>query len=434
MSVISRFDVARDPVGHFGHRQVILSLVALLAAAALPFIVSGSFALTIVSQIGVAIIFALSFNLMFGVAGMLWFAHAIFYGAAAYATIYLLRHMEVANAPIWLLPVPVMPLIGAVVGVVAGFLIGGVTTRRDGLAFAMISLGISELVSSLCYIFINLSGGEQGISADRTVGSPVFGWTFGPQLQIYYVILFWCVIVLAFYSFFMRTPLARIALAVRENPVRVEFVGYNVKQLRWIIFTISAGFAGIAGALHALNYEHVGPATLGLEISGLVIFMVVIGGTGGPLGSVIGAALLTFLYSVVGNLTSAWALYVGLVFVLVVMFLPRGIAGFITMHRGIMDANTSAIGRLAVRYVVIGVPSVVIALSSVALIEMAFAWSEATAGTRGEGYFHALSEKFFVSAWLFYPILLGSGLLAWKLLFPWVSAAYIDAIKLVERS
>jgi branched-chain amino acid transport system permease protein len=400
-------------------------LGVLILAGAVPFFIKSSFFLTIASQIGVAVIFALSFNLMFGVTGMLWFAQAIFYGGAAYAVIYLLRFID--DYDITFIPVPVIPLAGAVFGLAIGAIVGAVVTKRAGLVFAMISLGISELVQALCYIFISLSGGEQGLSADRAAGPAWFGLTFGSQIQIYYLILVWCVISLVAYSFFMRTPLGRIALAAKENPERVSFIGYNLRQVRWILFTISAGVAGVAGALHALNYEHVGTTTLGLETSGLVIFMVVIGGTGNAIGPILGAALITLLYGVVGNFTSAWVLYVGLLFVLVVTLLPQGIAGVFTWHRGLQFANWPAISRLMCWYAAISLPAAAMGVGAIALVELAFARSAAATATNAAGFFLTISDATGINAWLFYALLLVVGFLVCRKLSAPVRRAFAAA-------
>ena len=126
------------------------------------------------------------------------------------------------------------------------------------------------------------------------------------------------------------TPFGQASNAVRDNPERAEFTGYDPQRVRWLAFSLSSFFAGLAGSLHAISYEQVGLAAVGGQTSAMVLFMTYIGGVGSFFGPIIGATLLGVLNANLSNYTSAWGLYLGLVFVLTVMFAPDGLAGLIT--------------------------------------------------------------------------------------------------------
>ena len=174
-------------------------------------------------------------------------------------------------------------------------LLGWVSTQRSGTAFAMISLGVAELVASSALILRTFFGGEAGISANRTKLLKLFGWSFGPQIQIYYLVAAWTLIaVIAMYAL-TRTPLGRMCNAVRDNPERVQFVGYDPHVVRYLAFCFAGFFAGIAGALAAINFEIANSAYLGAAQSGTVLFATYIGGIGFFIGPIVGAIFVTFL-------------------------------------------------------------------------------------------------------------------------------------------
>jgi branched-chain amino acid transport system permease protein len=312
---------------------------ALMAGVlALPWLGLSSASLTIACQIGIAVIFAASYHLLFGVCGMLWFAHGIFLGVAGYAVIYLLNGFHGGTIPYF--PVSLTPLLGGLFAAMLGALIGWIATAREKLAFAMISLGLVELAVGFGYVFKGISGGEDGLSGDRWVGPAPFGITFGPQRQVYFLIVAWAVACVAAIWFIERTPLGRMAHAVRDNSERIAFLGYNIRIVRWLVFTASAFFAGVAGGLFAINYEQIGLNTMSLEHSALPLLMTVLGGIGSLPGAIAGAALITVLSSKLSALTPAWLLYLGAIFTLVLIYAPNGLAGAWTAHRALWSAGS----------------------------------------------------------------------------------------------
>jgi len=314
------------------HRAVWLGAGLLAALAVLPFVFPQGFAVSLMCQMGIATIFALSYNMLLGQTGLLSFGHAVYFGLGAFCAIHVLRHA--GGAPwggAWV--VMLVPLVGALGGLVTGLLLGGVTTRRAGTIFAMISIGVGEMISSLAPMLPMLFGGEAGINANRVFGAPLLGITFGPQRQVYYLILFWALVAAAAMSALTHTPLGRMANAVRDNPERAQFVGYSPQRIRFLMLTLSGCFAGIAGALAAVSYEIVTSETLGAQNSALVLLMTFIGGTGQFYGPVIGAVLVTFLQTALSQYTHAWLFYFGLFFLFMVLEAPGGVASLVQWHR-----------------------------------------------------------------------------------------------------
>jgi branched-chain amino acid transport system permease protein len=312
-------------------------VAAALVLLLLPRVFSSGGALTTFSLICISIIFSLSYNILLGQTGLLSFGHAVYYGLGGFLVIHAINIIGANKLPI---PLPVVPLIGGLTGLFFAALLGWVSTQRSGTAFAMISLGVAELIASSALILRTFFGGEAGVSANRTRLFKVFGWSFGPQIQIYYLVAAWTLIaVIAMYAL-TRTPLGRMCNAVRDNPERVQFVGYNPHVVRYLAFCFSGFFAGIAGALAAINFEIANSQYLGALQSGAVLYTTYIGGIGFFIGPIVGAILVTFLSLGLSDLTQVWQLYFGLLFIAVVLFAPGGITGLLMMHRPLLRACT----------------------------------------------------------------------------------------------
>ena len=343
-----------------------LWIAAALVLVALPYVpgFTGNFGRSLLSQMGIAAVFALSYNLLLGQTGLLSFGHAVYFGLGGYAAIHLMRAIS-GGLPI---PMPLVPLAGAATGLFFGLLFGSVTVRRAGVIFALISLGVGELVYALLRMLPAISGGEEGITANRTVGLHVFGLTLGPQLQIYYLIAFWAFVSAALMYAFLRTPVGRMCNAVRDNAERAEFIGYDPVRVRIVVLAVAAMFAGLAGGLHALNYEIVASEAAGTGRSGAVLLMAYIGGVANFLGAILGAVTITWLQVNLSDYTTAWQLYLGLFFVIFVLFAPRGLAGLIVMHREV--ARTRAFFGLLRAYAIALLPAIVMAIGAIVLIEI----------------------------------------------------------------
>ena len=341
-------------------------IVAALFLLVLPYVFDSRSALTIMNQMAITIVFALSYNMLLGQGGMLSFGHAVYMGLGGFFCVHLLNWVE---AGLWL-PLPLLPVFGGLFGLLFAFLIGSFSTRRAGTVFAMISLGVGELVAACSVIIVIFFGGEEGVSGDRTMGPEIFGLDFGAQSQVYYLTACWLLIAALGMYLYSRTPIGRIANAVRDNEERAEFLGYNQRHVRWISFCASGFFAGIAGALFAINFEILTEENLNLTTSGSILLVTFLGGVGFFVGPIIGAIVFTLLQTVLGLYTEIWALYLGILFVATVMFFPGGLAGLLAMH--VLPWKTGRIGLLAAPYAKMAVPAAGFVLSAAAVLEILF--------------------------------------------------------------
>jgi branched-chain amino acid transport system permease protein len=350
--------------------------LALLVLA--PLAVHKGYWLSLLCQIGINTVFALSFNMLLGQTGLLSFGHAVYYGLGAFVTMHALRAINAGGVHF---PITLVPLVGGAAGLLFGVAFGYVTTKRAGTTFAMISLGIGEMVAASSLMFPSFFGGEGGVSSNRVVGGKgLFGITYGPQIQMYYLIAGWAFLgILAMYAL-TQTPLGRMANAVRDNPERAEFVGYNPRRVRFLMMMLAGFFAGIAGGLTALNYEIVTAESVSAYTSGLVIMMAFVGGIGAFFGPILGAALITVLQIVVAGATEAWPVYFGLIFLLVVLYAPGGIAGILLEQMKLW--RTGELRRLWPSYLLALVPAVILAGAVIFLVEMSYALvNSATTGS-----------------------------------------------------
>ena len=339
-------------------------IAAALLLMVLPKIFSSGGALTTFSLIGVSVIFSLSYNILLGQTGMLSFGHAVYYGLGGFLAIHAINIVGAHKLPI---PLPLIPLVGGLTGLLFAMLLGWVSTRRSGTAFAMISLGVAELVASSALILRTFFGGEAGISTNRTKLLRLFDWSFGPQIQIYDLVAAWTLIaVIAMYAL-TRTPLGRMCNAVRDNPERVQFVGYDPHMVRYLAFCFAGFFAGVAGALAAINFEIANSAYLGAEQSGTVLFATYIGGIGFFIGPIVGAIFVTLLSLGLSDLTQVWQLYFGLIFIAVVMFAPGGLTGLLMKHRPLLKAGT--LNKVLPSYLIALVPTLAMVAGLMLAIE-----------------------------------------------------------------
>jgi len=347
-------------------RWVIWGAAALIIAV-LPLVFTQSFAITFMSQIGTFVIFALAYNMLLGQGGMLSFGHAVYSGLGAYFAIHALN--LIGKGAI-VFPVTLLPLIGGVAGVVFGLLFGYVTTKKSGTTFAMISLGIGEMVFACALMFPAFFGGEGGITTNRVVGGSFLGVTYGPGIQVYYLIAVWALLCTAAMFAFTQTPLGRMANAVRDNPERAEFVGYDTQMVRFLTVVVSSFFAGVSGGLSAINFEIVTGENVSAMRSGGVLLATFIGGTGFFFGPIIGGVIFMFFVVALSIFTKAWLLYLGLFFLLMVLYAPGGVASLIVRH--LMLAGTGLLGRLRWPYAMAGSAGALLVLALIGTVEMIY--------------------------------------------------------------
>ena len=346
-------------------RAVVWTLFAVILLAA-PLVFTSSLSQTMLSQMGIAIIVCLSYNILLGQGGMLSFGHAVYSGMGSFLAIHTLN--QVAGG--WPLPVSLIPIVAGLASVGVAIVLGWVTTKKAATPFAMITLGIGELVWAMSLMFPEFFGGEGGVSGNRVTGTTTFGISYGPQIELYYLIAAYTFVCTGLMFAFTRTPLGRMLNAVRDNPERVEFVGYDTQKVRYLSFIVAAFFAGISGGLAALNFEIVTSEVVSGYRSGAYLLFTFLGGATFFFGPIIGAILMVLAFVLLSEFTKAWLLYLGLIFLFMVMYAPGGVASLIMMNLRV--AVFGYLRRLWVSYLALALTALVALLGAAAMIEMLY--------------------------------------------------------------
>lgn len=301
-----------------------------LILVALPLAFPGAYALSLLSQMGIAILACLSYQLLLGQGGLLSFGHAIFTGSGGYVVVHaLVLATEGAHtwSAAWLVLLPVMGGLGAAT---LAALLGWLSTGRASTPFAMITLGLGELVWAASFMVPEVFGGEAGISVNRLMTQAVGPFSLGPQIQLYGLIAVYLLGGAWLLIAFTRTPLGLLLNASRDDATRVAYLGFNPRVVRYAAFITAGFFAGVAGGLSALNFEFISSDVFSLQRSGAYLLFTFIGGSSLFYGPVIGGVLMVAGLVWLSELTPGWLLYLGLLFVIVVMFVPGGLSGGVT--------------------------------------------------------------------------------------------------------
>jgi branched-chain amino acid transport system permease protein len=348
-------------------------LLAIVVLLAFPFLFydwtkgrHSGFVLTLLSEIGVMAIFALSYNMLMGQAGLLSFGHAVLFGLGAYCAAHVVNMVKAGT--IWL-PTELVPLAGGFGGMFFGYVLGWLATKQRATAFAMITMGLGELVSASALMFMAFFGGEGGINIDRVMNTSVLGASYSSPWQVYCLVLVWAFIAAGLMKLQTQTPLGSMANAARDNFERAQFVGYDPRVIRLLQFTLSGFFAGIGGGLYVLIYEIVTFDTVSAAKSANALLSVYIGGAGGFFGPILGTIVVVLLQSGVSLLSNAWLLYVGVLFIVMVMYAPGGLIGLIYMHVPIW--RSGRLRELLVPYARAFPSALLVLLGFVFLVELA---------------------------------------------------------------
>lgn len=338
----------------------IASAILLAALVAMPWF-AGSGALNVAIKVAIAAVFALGFNLLWGQAGLLSFGHTAYYGIGTFAGIYAMQAIERG----FKLPTPLVPLVGAGAGFVFGLVAGWFATRRSGVYFAMITVALAELVASIAVKWESVFGGEGGLRSARTPWGP---FSLQQVSDVYWMTLAWLLLVIAVLWWIQRSPMGTVMRGIREREIRVSFLGYDTHKVKTLVFAISGGIAGLAGGLLALSDEAANMVLFQGAGSAFVVVNTIIGGAGVLLGPVVGAALTTLFGYYVANYTHFWMLYLGLLFIGVVIYAPEGLAG--VLLKRVRQASAGRVGWLSLKEAQISAGVLLIAAGVVLVSEL----------------------------------------------------------------
>jgi len=314
-------------------RNLALSL-AFTALATLPFWMPGIYYINVGSQILFYAIFALGLNVLVGYAGLVSLGHAGLFGIAAYATGYMLQlgygHSEAI-------------LVALVIGVASMALYALLSLRSTGIGFIMITLALGEILWGLAYRWISLTGGDNGINVP-TRPEP-FGYSLTVPTTFYYVTLIIFVASVFMVAVFVRSPFGAALMGTRDQPRRMNALGYHVWMIRFYACLFSGLLTAVSGILFVYYTQFISPQTLSLTSSAEVLLMVISGGPGTLLGPIVGAALVVVVKTVVSGFVVRWNFLLGAIFVAIVILMPEGLVpGTVRLWRLMWRKRASADG------------------------------------------------------------------------------------------
>ncbi|MDR3421466.1 MAG: branched-chain amino acid ABC transporter permease [Xanthobacteraceae bacterium] len=347
--------VSDDPPGRFLLNAIMLAI--LLALVFAPFLFPGTKALGVTSRICIFVILVASYDLMLGYTGIVSFAHTMFFGIGAYAVAIMLAKGWVGWGAVIL-----GAAAGAAVSLVVATVIGLLSLRLRAIFFSMITLAIASFSQIVAEQWRDLTGGEDGLTFSvpailkpsfRLFAHPVLGVTINGPVITYYITLAVALVLFLIMLRIVNSPLGKVLQAIRDNEFRVEAMGYQVVAYRTLVCVLSAIMASLAGVLMALVLGYNGPdATLSFSLMIDILLMVVIGGMGSLYGAVVGSIVVVvaqyYLQNLLGMISGAfigmpflaalfhpdrWLLWLGILFVLIVTFLPQGIVGRLRQRR-----------------------------------------------------------------------------------------------------
>jgi branched-chain amino acid transport system permease protein len=300
-------------------------LVLLLAPLWLP-LIGGYTALG--SQVLVLGLAAMSLNLLLGFTGILSFGHAAFFGLGTYGVGLTLKYLAAST--------PLALLVGVLVGTIAGALLGALVVRRRGVYFAMITIAFGQVFYFIVFRWDSLTGGSDGLRGFQRVPLHLGPWTIdirNSSVLFYYFVLAVFAACATLMGLLLRSPFGHTMLAIRENERRARFLGLPVERHIWLVFVISCAFISLAGGLYGLVNNFADPELLNYNQSGELVIMIMLGGMRSFWGPLLGAAVFVVLQDYISSLTTNWMSFLGVIFVLIVLFFPRGVLGILRRGR-----------------------------------------------------------------------------------------------------
>jgi branched-chain amino acid transport system permease protein len=319
--------VMAGSAGHRGWRARLIAWrvpLSILALCLLPWLLPSK---ALAVNMLVYGLLAVGYNLLFGYTGLLSFGHAAFFGAGAYVTGIAIGQFGMP----WFAAIA----LGVTVGGALAFVIGLLSIRTRGIYFSMVTLALSQLVYYTALQASSWTGGENGLRGFTVAKLDIFGWSidFLDPVKKYYVLMVFAAAALWLVSRILNSPFGAVIEAIRENETRARACGYDVERTKLISFTLSGLICALAGTLSALHLAIVPLDILHYHTSGMIVMMTLLGGAGSFFGPFVGALAFLLMEDVVSLWISHWQIVVGTVFILFVLFLPKGIWGTLLAWR-----------------------------------------------------------------------------------------------------
>lgn len=267
---------------------------------------------------------AMSLNFLLGFTGVLSFGHAAYFGLGAYGAAMTIKYIYPST--------PLGILVGVATGTLAAMVIGALIVKLRGVYFAMVTIAFGQVFYFIAFRWNSVTGGDDGVSGWKRQALDL-GFTqiniLGNDKAFYYFVLVCFAVAVTLMWLLLRSPFGRTLLAIRENERRARFLGIPVERHIWLSFVISCCFASLAGTMYALLNNFTDPRALRWDQSGTFVIMAVLGGMRSFWGPLIGAGIFVVLQDYVSSHTENWMSVIGLFFVLVVLFFPRGVLGML---------------------------------------------------------------------------------------------------------
>ncbi|MFL6797928.1 MAG: branched-chain amino acid ABC transporter permease [Xanthobacteraceae bacterium] len=285
-----------------------------IALLALPWVIGNEFYVNMASQVLIYALFALSLNMMLGYGGMVSLGHAGYLGIAGYACILAtIAGYDQLTAAVF----------AVLLSTAAAALFGLLSLRAPGLGFIMITLALGQIVWGIAYRANNLTGGDNGI---RYPARPMpFGIDIREAPNFYYFTLVIFLIALFCIWRFARSPFGATLRGARDQPRRMRMLGHNVWLIQWLTFVMAGFWASIAGVLYVYYNLFLSPHAMSLQQSAEILLMAILGGASTLSGPIVGAAIITLVKNVVSSYVERWNTLLGVIFVVVIMFMPYGL-------------------------------------------------------------------------------------------------------------
>jgi branched-chain amino acid transport system permease protein len=297
-----------------------LSIAALFIIGAVLPLVLRRYHLNILTEIMFLALYAVSYNLLLGYAGLLSFGHAMFFGTGAFTTAVALIHIP--GLSLWN-----VILLAVLATTVVGFLVGGLLLRTKGSYFALLTLAFNSLFYAVATKWHSITGGDDGLSITRP--SLNLGFTTVKMASIanfYYLTLVLVGAAIVFCWHFTHTAMGQTVLLMRENEERMKFLGYNTHISRLLLFAFTGAVAGLAGCFYTLHFEFVSISAISIDMTTAVLLMTFVGGTRTFWGPILGTFVYVLLQNYLSNITDRWPIFMGLLFIFMVLVIPGGLS------------------------------------------------------------------------------------------------------------